>query len=116
MSQQEATPNPDATKPGRTTRVDRRLLALNGALLGILAFVTWTGAQPPAAPVANPRGPGQYTMVAGRVLGSSTHAVYILDSSNHEMAAIMWDRNKNQFGPLGYRNFANDAVYMQPAR
>lgn len=113
MSDQEVSP-----RSAGVARVDRRLVALNAGLVGVLAMVTWTGAQPAgqASAASSPRSPGQYTMVAGRVLGGSSHAVYILDAVNHEMAALAWDRSRERFEPIGYRNFASDAVYLQPKR
>ncbi|MBS0537021.1 MAG: hypothetical protein JSR72_23430 [Proteobacteria bacterium] len=110
MSEQ-ASPAPS----GRWVGVDRRLLLLNAGLLAVLAAVTWTSAQPAPAPAAV-RPPGQYTLVSGRVQGGMSHVVYVLDAGNRELVAINWDRNRNQFEPLGYRSFAADSVYFRTPR
>lgn len=102
------------------SRPSVRLIALNAGLLGVLLAVTLSSAQPaanpPAAPQAAARGRGEYALVAGRAQGMTTHVVYILDAANRDLAAITWDRSRQQFEPLGYRNLADDARYFRPAR
>lgn len=94
----------------------RGLIFLNAALLGVLALVAIgpsvvaQGGQPDA------RARGEYTAVSGRVLGSTTNAVYILDSTNQEIVALRWNRNRNQFEGIGYRSLVQDAQVQQRAR
>lgn len=85
------------------------LIALNVALLGALAVVTFqpaarAGGEQPAT--NRPR--GQYVVTAGRMQGSSAHAIYILDVVNQELAAMEWDHSAQKLSVIGYRNVAMD--------
>lgn len=100
-----------------TTRTQTRLIGLNAALLGVLALVTLAGARASAEASAQPtRARGSYTMVAGAVQGETTHAVYILDSTNQELVALRWNRNNNRFEGIGYRSLQADARTQQQGR
>ena len=85
----------------------RALIALNAVLLAALAVVSLS---PAAEAQRGNRARGQYTLVAGMVQGAEVEAVYVVDASNQEMVALYWDRNRNGFGPLGYRSLAEDAA------
>ncbi len=91
-------------------RTARRLIAANIVLLAGLVMVTLAGAGQPATqqPAAG-RARGEYTMVSGRMLGMSVHAVYILDASNQDMVALSWDRTSKRLTGIGYRDLAQDA-------
>ena len=89
-----------------------RLVALNGALLGALALVTFTPSAPAqrgGAPRETHRARGEYTMVGGRVLGLAESAIYIIDSANSELLAVRWDRSRQNLAPLGFRDLTLDA-------
>jgi hypothetical protein len=82
----------------------RPLLALNAALLVVLAAVTFGSSAD-----AQQRGRGDYTMVAGGVNGSQSSAVYIVDERNQELVAVTFDTSKRTLQGITYRNLAADA-------
>src|SRR5688572_605119 len=82
----------------------RGLLALNGALLVVLAAVTFG-----ASAQGQARNRGEYTMVAGGVNGSDADAIYIVDVANQEMIAMTYNPNSKVLDGIGYRNLAGDA-------
>jgi hypothetical protein len=83
----------------------RRLVALNIALLGVLAVVTV------AARAGQPtvRGRGDYTMVGGKIQGGSGNAIYILDGANQQLIAVRWNDSRKTLDGMDYRNLAQDA-------
>lgn len=88
------------------------LLALNGALLGVLAWVSLspeaTGGQPGAGqPLTRAR--GDYTMVAGPIRTGNASAIWILDAANQELAAVRFNDSKQQLEGIGFRDLAADA-------
>jgi hypothetical protein len=87
-------------------RKRRGLIALNAGLLVVLAAVSLA---PQAQAQRGARARGEYTMVSGRVTGGSNNAVYIVDSSNQEMIALIWNNSRKSLEGLGYRDFAADA-------
>ncbi len=82
------------------------LAALNVAALALLAAVELSA--PAAAQVGRPR--GTYVAAEGRINGTETHALYIVDESTQETIAVQWDPRSKQLVGLGYRNLAADAV------
>jgi len=87
----------------------RALIAINLALLGVLAFIL--GA--PMATAQNAaQGPGrargEYTLVSGKTNAGGAAAVYLLDSNNQELIAMRWDQAKQSLIGLGYRNIQAD--------
>jgi len=114
------TPSADDAPP-RSRPLSRKLIGLNVALLATLAVVTLlgvvsarAGAQPGATTPA--RGRGEYTMVSGRIQGSTTSAIYIVDGANQEIVALTWDRTNNRVEPIGYRSLNDDARYLTKPR
>ncbi|MBX3405171.1 MAG: hypothetical protein KF869_00280 [Phycisphaeraceae bacterium] len=100
-----------------------RLIAANAVLLGALAVLTIVGLQTPAGAQpgaggagAAQRGRGDYTMVSGRYQGGTANMVYLLDSANQELLALEWNRNRNEFTPLGLRSFVDDGRRLAPPR
>ena len=93
--------------PGRL----RGLLALNGALLAILAAVTFG-----ATADAQLRGRGEYTMVAGNVKGANAAAVFIVDSVNQEMVVVAYNPQTKELDGVGYANLAQDAILTTRGR
>lgn len=89
------------------------LIALNAALVAILAAVTLIPASGSSQP-ADPRGRGEYTVVGAKYVGSSSSAIVILDAQNQEMVALAWDESRGEFNPLGYRNLDEDARMQAP--
>lgn len=93
------------------------LIGLNLALLGALAAVTWQGhasAGSDADPARQPaRSRGQYILTAGRMQGATSHAIFVLDVINQELAALQWDRSGQRLVVMGYRNLAADAAASQ---
>ena len=81
------------------------LLALNGALLALLAAVTFG----PSVDAQQGRRRGDYTMVAGGVKGASSSAVYIVDTVNQEMMAVTYSQQTKTLDGVGYQNLAADA-------
>lgn len=84
----------------------RNLLALNAVLLAALALVTFA---PTAEGQGSGRPRGSYTMVPGKVQGSTEQALFIMDDANSEFVALMYDRSRRTVGAIGIRNVAEDA-------
>ena len=89
----------------------RKLLALNAGLLALLGVVTFGSIAQGQA-----RGRGEYTMVAGGAQGSDAQTVYIIDVSNQEMIAVVFNPNTKALEGVGYRNLAADAGALNRAR
>ena len=87
------------------------LLALNAALVALLAAVTFG---PKVDAQARPR--GDYTMVAGGVKGANSSAVFIVDTVNQEMMAITYNVQDKVLEGIAYRNLAEDSAGVQRAR
>jgi hypothetical protein len=97
-----------------STSVRQRLIGVNIALLGALV-ATSVLAQPRTQPGMD-RARGNYTVVSGRVQGSTGSVLYIFDAANQELVAVRWDRNANRFELLGFRDVAADARQQQGGR
>ncbi len=89
----------------------RNLVALNAVLLGALTLVTLA----PRAEGQGARARGSYTMVPGKVQGSTEEAIFIFDNANAEFIAVLYDRSRRSMTPIGYRNVTADAG-RPPAR
>jgi hypothetical protein len=91
----------------RAASSTRALLALNAALLVLLAVVTF-------APTADAqvRARGRYAMVAGGVSGSMSSAVYIIDTVNQELIAVNYEHNTKRLIGIGHRNLTADIADM----
>lgn len=83
----------------------RGLIALNAALLIILAVITFS-----SIATAQGRGRGEYTMVSGGVPGADSAAVYIVDVLNQEMVIMTYNTQTKVLDGVGYRNLAQDAA------
>lgn len=84
------------------------LIALNAVLLCGLAVITL--APDAEAQARRARAHGQYAMVDAKFLGREEAAIIIIDSSNQEMLAIQWDRNRKMLTTIGQRDLGADAV------
>ena len=82
------------------------LLAANVAALGALAVVERSA--PATAQVARPR--STYTAVAGAIPGTDNQAIYIVDETTQEVAAVQWDSQTRQLKGLGFRNLSSDSA------
>jgi hypothetical protein len=103
----------------RSTRV---LLGVNAALLAGLvltmlpravASMQGTGTVGAAGGV-RPR--GQYVMLAGRVLGANTSAIYIADAVNRELIALRYGSSDQRLEPFGFRDLNADSAAAGRAR
>ncbi len=74
-----------------------------GAAAGLAVIATPPGAD------AQRGARAQYTMVSGRVQGSTEEVIYIFDGANEELAAFRWKQGTNALAPTGYRNVRDDA-------
>ena len=79
------------------------LVAANIAALGLLALVELS-----ASARAQQRPRGTYTAASGRIEGTETHALYLVDETTQEVIAVQWDPRSKQLKGLGYRNMATD--------
>ena len=86
-----------------TTQV---LVAANAAALCALAVVTLS----PSAVAQGFRARSTYSAASGRIPGTETHAVYVVDETTQEMISLQWDPRSKQLQMLGYRNLAADAA------
>ena len=85
----------------------KKLVAVNAALLLLLGAVTLAPSS--NAQRGSSRARGEYTMLSGRATGSSSHVVYILDSSNQDMVAVRWNESTKSLDNIGYRDLKEDA-------
>lgn len=88
----------------RSTRV---LVGVNAVLLAalVLAWIPRATAQGGAA---RPR--GQYAMLGGKLSGSSTSGVYVVDSVNRELIALRYVRGDGGLEPFGFRDLNADSA------
>jgi hypothetical protein len=82
------------------------LIAANVAALALLAVVEFSA----SAGAQGFRARGTYTAASGRIPGTETHAVYIVDESTQEVIAVQWDPRSRQLQGLGYRSMAADGA------
>lgn len=80
------------------------IIALNGILLVVLAVVLFSP-KTEAQSTTNHR----YLAIPSVANGVTTGIVYILDTTQRELAAVAWDHNRNRITTLGYRNISADA-------
>jgi hypothetical protein len=91
------------------------LVALNVALLAVLAY----GSLAPTADAqqaASSRAGGRYGMVSGVVQNVYPGVVYIIDESNQEVVAVMWNESIKQFTGVGFRDLKSDTATFQQNR
>ena len=84
------------------------VLALNVLLVAILTVIVLVPSSD--AQSTNPRAIPGYVAIPAVASGINTGVVYILDTSQQEMAAVAWNQNRNKIMTLGYRNIAIDAL------
>lgn len=91
------------------SRVAKGLIVINALLLGALAVVTLQPAAE-AQRQGQTRPRGTYLLVAGKMIGGTSHAVYVLDTTNQELIGLRWDGAGQKLEPFGYRNVAGDSA------
>src|SRR5262245_46412068 len=84
------------------------LVLLNAVMLAALAAVT-VG---PRGSARNDRRRAAYTVTAGSVKGTDAATVWIVDETNQDMIAIVWNAQQNQLEGLGYRDLAADGATL----
>jgi len=105
-------PTSPSSSPQHVSSKLKALLLINAALLAILGMVTFG-----SSALAQNRGRGEYTMVAGGVNGANSSAAYIVDVANQEMIALTYDHNTKLLQGVGYRNLNLDAQsLLKPVR
>jgi hypothetical protein len=87
------------------------LIAVNVVLLLLLAALTLapTSVAQRGAAGGGGRARGEYTMLSGKITGSSAHAVYVMDSSNQDLIAVKWNESTKSLDAIGYRDLKEDA-------
>lgn len=97
----------------QTRRLPKGLVYLNAGLLLLLGAVTLAPSS--LAQRGGARARGDYAMVSGKITGSSSHAVFIVDSANQEMVAVRWNESTKGLDAIGYRDLKEDAQ-LAPGR
>lgn len=87
----------------------RSLVALNAALIAALAVVTLAPAAGGQQPAAGARARSQYTMLSGRIQGSTEAAIFIYDAGNLELIAVTYERSRRGLQPIGFRDVNADS-------
>lgn len=80
------------------------LVVLNVALAA--AFISRQTT--PNAAIAQARRPGDFIMIPGDVTGASSGVVYIIDSVNGELSAMIYDDSRKQLDAMPKINLARD--------
>jgi hypothetical protein len=104
-------------RTGDNSNARQRLIGVNIALLAALigsAVLAQGRTSPPPASGARTR--GNYTVVSGRVQGSTGSVMYVFDAANQEIVAVRWDRNASRFETIGWRDVAGDSRQQQGGR
>lgn len=88
------------------------LIAVNGALLAALVFVTFS--LPLKAQGFRAR--GNYHAVSGSVPGWDAGVIYVVDETNQQLIALTFNPNTKALQGVGARDLARDAVQFGGAR
>lgn len=99
----------------QTTRKFGGLIAINLVLLALLAMVTFAPATNADSNTLD-NGAGDYIMVGGRVSGSTSNVVYVLDQRSGILIALKYDLSSKKMKGLGIRNVNQDAASSGPRR
>lgn len=62
----------------------------------------------PNSAVAQSRRPGDFLMIPGDVTGGSSSVVYIVDTVNGELSAMVYDDTRRELGTMPRINLARD--------
>jgi len=97
----------DHSSSASPVRPRRVLVAINAGLLLLLGAVTLAPSS--NAQRGSARARGEYTMLSGKATGSSSHVIYILDSSNQDLVAVRWNESTKSLDNIGYRDLREDS-------
>lgn len=87
------------------------LVALNAALLAALTGVVLG----PRAAAQSDRRRAEYLITAGSIKGTDASAVWIVDTTNQDLIALVWNAQLGQLEGLGYRDLnADGASLLRP--
>lgn len=89
------------------------LIALNALLLAGIALVEFA---PRAGAQAVSRTRSSYAMTGGSIMGVSQGILYVVNETDGEIVALMWNERAKAFQGLGYRNIAADLMSSQRVR
>ncbi len=87
----------------------RSLILLNAGLLVALAGVSFV----PMAQAQQARVKGQYSMITADIQGSTSDGVFIVDASNMQMVATLWDDSRKTLDFVGFRDLRADTANTQ---
>lgn len=106
-----------------------RLVTVNVLLGAVLVGLAWAGGAGGGQPDGStgtgsgaglgegqPRSRGEYTIVSGKVQGSTASVLYILDAGNQELLVLGWDRSASRPEVTGFRSLADDGRYLRAPR
>lgn len=99
----------------QTSRKFGGLIAINLVLLALLALVTF-------APSTNANtdglenAAGDFIMVGGRVTGSTSNVVYVLDQRTGILVALRYELGAKKMKRISIRNINQDAAKSGPGR
>lgn len=114
--------------PDERRAVERRLVAVNVALLAVLAGLVLISLPSPSIGQSGVGGGvgggggggerprGDYAVISGRTQGATTSTLYVLDAANQQLAALQWNRTSNRLEPIGFRSLADDGRRQSPPR
>ena len=91
----------------RITRT-QGLVALNAVLLAALAGVTFG----PRASAQADRRRAEYLITAGTIKGTDAATVWVVDTTNQDLVALLWNAQPGQLEGLGYRDLSADAATL----
>lgn len=99
----------DIEQPAARPRLTAMKL-LVGANIAALCFLATVELSAAARAQQRPR--GTYTAASGRIEGTETHALYVVDETTQELIAVQWDPRTKQLKGLGYRSTSVDSGDM----
>lgn len=90
------------------------LIAVNLALLVLLAIITWA---PSSSADSDDFAPsGDYIMVGGSVTGLTGNGVYVLDQRSGVLLGLKYDLGSKKLKRMSIRNINHDAAKAGPGR
>jgi len=87
----------------------KTLLLWTLIVANVALAVTFIGRQTkPNAAIAQARRPGDFILIPGDVTGASSGVVYIIDSVNGELSAMIYDDSRKSLDAMPKINLARD--------
>lgn len=90
------------------------LIAINLALLTLLAIITWAPTSNADSEAFAPS--GDYIMVGGQVTGLTGSGVYVLDQRSGILLGLKYDLGSKKMKRMSIRNINHDAAKSGPGR